>query len=246
VCGADNCQIYNNTIHHTQTDSGGGWGHGIFVNSDGDGAGNGKAITSCLIYNNVIYAMSGSGIRMTATVNANISGVRILNNTIFGSQSAQGVDLFSSGANTITIAAFQNNVVASDALFDMNLSANVTITSCDYNLYNRAAQNSWAVNGVSQTWAQWQALGYDAHGVQNSDPKFIDSAGNFHLQISSPAINTGLSQASYFTVDRDGLIRPQGVAWDIGAYELPQVMAGVTGVAVPVNGLIPGLSGLKP
>ena len=49
--------------------------------------------------------------------------------------------------------------------------------------------------------------------------------GDFHLLSgSSNAIDKGVSPApsyltSFFTTDRDGNVRPQGAAWDIGAYE---------------------------
>ena len=36
---------------------------------------------------------------------------------------------------------------------------------------------------------------------------------------SSPTVNTGISLSSVFTIDRNGVSRPQGSAWDIGAYE---------------------------
>ena len=33
------------------------------------------------------------------------------------------------------------------------------------------------------------------------------------------AIGAGLNLSSYFTVDKDGNLRPSTAAWDIGAYE---------------------------
>jgi len=41
-----------------------------------------------------------------------------------------------------------------------------------------------------------------------------------HLQAGDAvATDHGLSLAAYFTTDKDGVTRPQGSAWDIGAYE---------------------------
>ena len=52
-----------------------------------------------------------------------------------------------------------------------------------------------------------------------TDPKFINASTNdFHLQSSSPAINAGTT-VSTVTTDFDGVSRPQGSAYDIGAYE---------------------------
>src|SRR5438093_5022735 len=44
------------------------------------------------------------------------------------------------------------------------------------------------------------------------------STFNFHLQSTSPAIDAGTTLASVMT-DYDGVTRPQGSAYDIGAYE---------------------------
>jgi len=60
-----------------------------------------------------------------------------------------------------------------------------------------------------------------------TDPQFSNpAAGDFHLQSGSPAINQGadISRAIGCTdgstcVDFAATIRPQGPAWDIGAYE---------------------------
>jgi parallel beta-helix repeat protein len=52
-----------------------------------------------------------------------------------------------------------------------------------------------------------------------SDPKFVNSATNdFRLQAVSPAINAGAPLAEV-TTDFAGTSRPQGAAYDIGAYE---------------------------
>jgi len=51
------------------------------------------------------------------------------------------------------------------------------------------------------------------------DPKFVDPAdGDFHLQPDSPAIDAGQAIAEVAD-DYDGTPRPQGSAYDIGAYE---------------------------
>src|SRR5262249_30848580 len=52
-----------------------------------------------------------------------------------------------------------------------------------------------------------------------SDPRFVDAAGaDFHLQPTSPAIDAGAAVSDVRT-DFDGVSRPQGAAYDIGAYE---------------------------
>jgi len=52
----------------------------------------------------------------------------------------------------------------------------------------------------------------------SSDPQFINPAGNdFRLSATSPAIDKGISTG--ITRDLSGAIRPEGGAYDIGAYE---------------------------
>jgi hypothetical protein len=59
----------------------------------------------------------------------------------------------------------------------------------------------------------------EVHGINGGDPKFVNMAGwDFHLQSNSPAIDKGTT-LSGFNTDRDGITRPQGLAWDMGAFE---------------------------
>ena len=56
-------------------------------------------------------------------------------------------------------------------------------------------------------------------GNIGTDPLFVDaSTGDYHLQTGSPCIDAGTSQNAPST-DFEGTNRPQGVGFDIGAYE---------------------------
>ena len=65
-------------------------------------------------------------------------------------------------------------------------------------------------------------VGY-GDGNLSSDPLFVDpAAGDFHLQATSPAINSayaGPNNTFVPDVDLDGLFRPVGAGYDRGAYE---------------------------
>jgi parallel beta-helix repeat protein len=53
----------------------------------------------------------------------------------------------------------------------------------------------------------------------SADPLFVDvSTGDLRLQAGSPAINAGATLTE-LTTDKDGVVRPQGSSYDIGAYE---------------------------
>jgi hypothetical protein len=54
--------------------------------------------------------------------------------------------------------------------------------------------------------------------ITSSDPLFVNWWSGWHLQTGSPAINAGLTLGSV-TSDFDGVSRPQGGAYDMGAYE---------------------------
>jgi len=67
------------------------------------------------------------------------------------------------------------------------------------------------------TLAAWQATGFDAHSSV-SDPLWANAAGNdFHLQVGSPAIDTGVDVG--LTTDYYGDPIPQGPAPDLGVSE---------------------------
>ena len=54
--------------------------------------------------------------------------------------------------------------------------------------------------------------------ITHSDPLFANlSTFDFHLKATSPAINAGITTNA--ATDLDGITRPQGAAYDIGAYE---------------------------
>ena len=46
------------------------------------------------------------------------------------------------------------------------------------------------------------------------------ASGNYHLGSGSQGINAGSALSSPYNIDADGVGRPKGSAWDIGAYEL--------------------------
>ena len=65
----------------------------------------------------------------------------------------------------------------------------------------------------------WQSapVGDGATAI-SADPQFVDLAnGDLHLQAASPAIDAGL--AVDVAADKDGIARPVGAGFDIGAYE---------------------------
>ena len=214
VIQANNCQVYNNTFYNAvkKTTGDPGWGKGIYASGDGDAQGNGKNITSLLIYNNLIYKCQGEGISFTAN-DGSVTGVKIWNNTIVGN--AGGISAKAYSGKSISIE-LKNNLIANNTA-GIYCDGNVTFSISNYNCIYGGAGSLLRYGGSYRTWSYWQnTLHFDGNG-KNVDPSLNsayrpDSSGD-------PVVNAGTSLSAYFTIDRIGTSRPQGASWDMGAYE---------------------------
>lgn len=147
-------------------------------------------VSNAAIYNNVIYNIVNQGI-----VSESGSNNKVYNNTIYkttgtGSQAIWMHDSIS--------PAIQNNILYNTGGVAAQIDASVTGVTFSNNLCSSART-----------------------GCTVAAPNFVDAAsGNFHLTVGSPAIDQGTSTAPTVTDDKDGVLRPQGAYYDIGAYEL--------------------------
>ncbi len=167
---------------------------------------------------------------------AAITNVKIMNNTFIDNND---------GASNIRMDTFRGNPTAagneiknniwynagrgtSTPAFSIDDSPGFTSNSfsIDGNVYfQTSGTTSIRFRGTVYTASNWTAAN-EPHGA-TAQPRFVlYSPGNLnndlHLQAGDTvAIDHGLSLADYFTTDKDGLTRPQGSAWDIGAYEFP-------------------------
>ncbi len=140
-------------------------------------------------------------------------------------------------SSTVTGARFYNNIVSGIthangyALF----TETTTLTDGDYNLFNNAAGYliRWGAGGTrySTLAAFRSATGKEMNSLEG-DPRFVNaSGGNYTLVASSPAVNVGTTPSAYqrfldlygidIRKDIAGTPRPQGIRWDMGAYEYP-------------------------
>lgn len=132
------------------------------------------------------------------------SGINIYNNTFYGNY--REIAPYS-GSSSFNI---ENNIFDGTS-FTGSTAINLIPTSStiDYNDYNNITAP--ASPGT--------------HSFTSTDPLMVNPgsstilAGNYKLQPSSPAINVGTDLSSTFTTDYAGTTRPQGSAFDIGAYE---------------------------
>ena len=196
--------------------------HGINIESNVAGR-----MTGFLIYNNVISEMVGNA----SMYIRGLESSSVLNNTIYSSKTYGGSlygilinDNKAAGNATITL---KNNIAylvgGNNAALQVQVPAD--ITACENNLwYNTGGQPFTRVNGTSYGAAQ-QAAYQSATGWDDSpnglweDPVFVTNGSDFNLQVASPAIDKGANLSGTFTDDYAGTARPQGAAYDIGAYE---------------------------
>lgn len=155
-----------------------------------------------LIRNNILRAY-----RIIQAIDSN--QLQIVNNTFTNSleQSANNSPVM------ITLNNTPNSLIRNNIFFD----------PLSYVIYfeNSAAQQGVNI-GHNNT---YRSDGTNVKGTAypndlwNVNPMFVNSAGgNFRLLTGSPLINKGM-MLSMVTADFDGRARPQGSAYDIGAYE---------------------------
>ena len=152
-------------------------------------------ITGSKVYNNLLLNGSGvvpptNGYIYDKPWSGGTKATEIYNNTIIGdSQGGTGVGAEEEGS------IIKNNI----------------LTNLNYGIYQ----------GGSSTISNNLFFNNDTNGTTGTNPVLTNPTldGSYIPQAGSPAIDAGLSIASLFTTDKAGTSRPQGAAWDIGAYE---------------------------
>src|SRR5213593_2523531 len=125
-------------------------------------------------------------------------------------------------------------IVKNNALYDRGTS------SVPYILVESGASGvAIGFNSVSKSDAQAPNGSPYPGDLWMVNPLFVNLAGcDFHLQSASPLINKGTSLAQV-TNDYDGIARPQGSGYDIGAFETivvtPPTITGFTPASGPVG-----------
>ena len=192
------CQIYNNAITAPSL--------GIAINYFADNVevhhnlfsggvddcifiGEEKPAYDTKIYNNVFSECDIGSIRIVNSINDAANSTFIIRNNISLSPDNYHVFL----GVPISTNVFSNN---------------------DY--YPDGAGTFSSTEGGEDVFADWAtATGEEANSI-TTDP-LVTSSSDFHLQSTSPCIDTGINVS--LTTDYDGVAIPQGAGYDMGAYE---------------------------
>ena len=185
------------------------------------------------VYNNVVKCPNNQANIIGFDNDVTGTGsINLYNNTVIGG----GGNTFRM-PHTATVIAKNNIFITTYSSTMIELEAPLGAGSVfDYNIYYRQDGNSSIIyySGGNKTLAQWKALGFDAHGY-NTNPMVNDSL--YPTSSSSPCIDKGVDLCTIFNYDKEGVIRPQLGAEDIGAYEytgstLPVELTSFTGAVV--------------
>ncbi len=229
-------------------------GNHIFLGTDSDGVLSNSwdddnsmtgfmlgAGTGSTIRNNVIEA-HGAIIQGTS---GSPSNLKIYNNTFISSATwtvpNSGIHANQVGVyiNSGTGWEIKNNIFVNLKYAEIKIESLGIAPTSNYNLFYHTDASAPAFHIMtdspySNTLAEWRMhTSQDANSI-NVDPLFttyppstpiVKSPANYKLQSSSPAKDAGTTIATV-TDDYDGVSRPRGSAYDIGAYEYEEGTGG--------------------
>ena len=203
-----NAIVAGNIIHNN------GFGGGSAINMD--------CVQDSKIFNNLIYNNHATGIAMYQIDGAEGSkNNKVFNNTIIHPADGRWAILVVNGSTGNTI---YNNILINNHSFRGSIciddASTIGLVS-DYNLLVNRLSNDDGNSNMNLS--SWQSLGYDTHSqiVLPESQLFVNhNNGDFHLLPSSQPLDIGTSLvSSIVAIDLDGVTRPQGSGYDIGAYE---------------------------
>ncbi|THC38125.1 choice-of-anchor Q domain-containing protein [Massilia sp. Mn16-1_5] len=186
------------------------------------------ASSNIKIYNNVMIggtlkcsASKTNSCSATATQHwgvmiSDAKATQIYNNTIYGMQ--YGMD-FNYGTVSTGPYTVQNNLIVNSTVAGIRVtSIYAPYFKSDYNgFYGNRSDIDW--KGSTMTAAQFASSTTNERHAVRTNPMFVNAAaGDFHLNAGSPMIDKGLAM-TLFKTDKDGVARPTGLGFDIGAYE---------------------------
>lgn len=208
------------------------------------------SLRNCTSLNDFYAIIIGCSQDISVGVHETIAGFHVLN---FTASNLRGPGLFvKSGASSyftnfkLLNSAFYQLSTGGTGTLDHSLvqmdSVDLPHCTFDYNRWFRAGDTAasttfgW-IDGAERSFTYWQGLSAapDANSTYG-DPGFVAFATDMHLADTSPCIDAAFNTGLILN-DFDETSRPQGVGFDVGAYES-------TSVVTP-PGLIPAFPGAE-
>jgi parallel beta-helix repeat protein len=192
----------------------------IYENGEGGCAGiNMDGVTDTIVLNNLLYENLGSGIAIFQENGAVCSqNVQVLNNTIVQAEEGRWAIIIS-GDDCINNKIFNNIILTAHEWRGSILipTAGISGFESDYNVImdRFSADDDESVITLSE----WQSLGYDANSIIAASSEVFAGPNDYHLGQDSAALDAGRNLPGV-GLDLEGAARPQGSAFDIGAFEL--------------------------
>jgi len=214
-----NLKVFNNYIHGAM---------GIHVTAMIYTEGN---VINPIYFNNILVNTGAHGIS-NGMIRATSKG-RIYNNTFIDFIHGADMGIDAASDSDIKNNLFYGNSITWMAPIAIHQPINANTHSDNNLLFNKNGNIEMITfdstgTGHFYSLSDWRTnFNLDIDSI-NADPLLMNPKllnGNYHLQASSPAIDSGINLSSYCTgvpelcFDKDGIPRPQGSAWDIGAYE---------------------------
>ncbi len=204
--------VRNNYIHNNNND-----GSGVFL----------ERTRNAQVINNIIAGSHTRGVYVSSS-----DDCKVYNNTLAGTASYSAVEMngVRQAGETLTNNRLFNNIVVNDhhegyeLVMRQENGATIQGNQSDNNNFFQTARSiRFSREGVffDNLNAWQQATGWDQSSL-NANPQFLVGAGdNYETIPGSPVVDAGTPLAEVLD-DYRGAGRPQGRAYDIGAYETAQ------------------------
>jgi hypothetical protein len=181
---------------------------------------------SVVIRDNLIYTCNTGGIFIGGYARGRGWTIqcRVENNTLYQN------DMDNTGSGEILIQKAHDNAVRNNIMYTNAQKVGLSVAFDSTNSYNNTVEYNLFYSSAGGTGIDGSALGTNA---RNADPLFVANGTNFHLQATSPAINScdPTYTPAVGELDLDRLTRKAGSAVDIGAYESgSSAVSGMPGV----------------